>query len=194
MHNPIMTIILATLKQHPNGFSEYTLIQDIESAGLFGVLSAQSDLALFQKHFLTMNALYQLQNILWEEESLYLSISALNIHLQARGSGITEASATTLPEQSRNEALKSYYLDWSHFTEADEASVIKLLNSFWERFINPEQRNQALAILEITEQNPDKASIKRQFRQLAAKHHPDKGGDPTTFIKIREAYEVLSAS
>lgn len=194
MHNPVTTIILSTLKKHPNGFSEYTLIQEIEAAGLLGLLSAQPDLALFQKHFLTMNALYQLQNILWEEENVYLSISALKIHLQTGSSEISEASATTLPDMGRNEALKSYYLDWSHYTEADEASVIKLLNSFWERFVNPEQRSQALAILEINELNPDKASIKRQFRQLAARHHPDKGGDPTAFIEIREAYEVLSSS
>lgn len=34
--------------------------------------------------------------------------------------------------------------------------------------------------------------IKTAFRKLAAKHHPDKGGDHQKFIKIKEAYEVLS--
>ena len=201
MHNPITAIILASLKKHPTGFSEYTLIQAIETAGLFDALDSQADsqaeLALFQKHFLTMNALYHLQTTLWEEEALYLSISALNIHLvpYTKPDGVEEAvtSSTRLPEQSRNEALKSYYLDWSHYNEADEASVVRLLNSFWERFLNPEQRQQALDVLEITQQAPDQTTIKRQFRQLAAKHHPDKGGDPANFIAIREAYEVLLA-
>lgn len=200
MHNPITAIILSLLKKHPTGFNEYTLIQAIEAAGLFDALDSQADsqaeLALFQKHFLTMNALYHLQTTLWEEESLYLSISALEIYLVPYNKTLhskeqATSSFATLPEQSRNEALKSYYLDWSHYNEADEASVIRLLSSFWERFLNPGQRQQALDLLEITQQTPDQTTIKRQFRQLAAKHHPDKGGDPAHFIAIREAYEVL---
>lgn len=34
--------------------------------------------------------------------------------------------------------------------------------------------------------------IKKAFRKLARKHHPDAGGDEETFKKINEAYEVLS--
>ena len=34
--------------------------------------------------------------------------------------------------------------------------------------------------------------IKRAFRTLASKEHPDKGGDLSRFRKIQEAYEVLS--
>lgn len=34
--------------------------------------------------------------------------------------------------------------------------------------------------------------IKKAFRKLAQKHHPDAGGDEETFKEINEAYEVLS--
>jgi curved DNA-binding protein len=34
--------------------------------------------------------------------------------------------------------------------------------------------------------------IKRAYRKLASKHHPDKGGDTATFQKIEEAYRILS--
>ena len=38
------------------------------------------------------------------------------------------------------------------------------------------------------------SDIKKAFRKLALKKHPDKGGDPEEFKKIQAAYEVLSDS
>lgn len=34
--------------------------------------------------------------------------------------------------------------------------------------------------------------IKKTYRKLAMKHHPDKGGDPEQFKKIQTAYDILS--
>lgn len=34
--------------------------------------------------------------------------------------------------------------------------------------------------------------IKKAYRKLASKHHPDKGGDTATFQKLEEAYRILS--
>jgi DnaJ-class molecular chaperone len=33
--------------------------------------------------------------------------------------------------------------------------------------------------------------IKKVYRKLVMKHHPDKGGQPATFRKIQGAYEIL---
>jgi len=48
-------------------------------------------------------------------------------------------------------------------------------------------------LLEV-EKNASEAEIKKAYRKLAVKHHPDKGGDPEKFKEITRAYEVLSDS
>ena len=40
--------------------------------------------------------------------------------------------------------------------------------------------------------NANADDIKKAYRKLAGKHHPDKGGDTSTFQKIEEAYRILS--
>ncbi|PFH34118.1 putative DnaJ family chaperone [Besnoitia besnoiti] len=46
-------------------------------------------------------------------------------------------------------------------------------------------------ILEV-DRSASVADIKKSYRKLAIKHHPDKGGDPEKFKEISRAYEVLS--
>lgn len=48
-------------------------------------------------------------------------------------------------------------------------------------------------LLEV-EKNASDSDIKKAYRKLAVKHHPDKGGDPEKFKEITRAYEVLSDS
>jgi len=40
--------------------------------------------------------------------------------------------------------------------------------------------------------NASEKEIKTAFRKLAAKHHPDKGGDHKKFTELNEAYQVLT--
>merc|ERR1719454_1610712 len=44
------------------------------------------------------------------------------------------------------------------------------------------------------DKNANDAEIKKAYRKLAVKHHPDKGGDQEKFKEITRAYEVLSDS
>merc|ERR1719436_2097683 len=46
-------------------------------------------------------------------------------------------------------------------------------------------------LLEV-DKNAGDSEIKKAYRKLAVKHHPDKGGDPEKFKEITRAYEVLS--
>jgi DnaJ family protein A protein 2 len=56
----------------------------------------------------------------------------------------------------------------------------------------PVSENTSLyAALEI-EKGATDADVKKAYRHLAMKHHPDKGGDPEKFKEISKAYETLS--
>ena len=46
-------------------------------------------------------------------------------------------------------------------------------------------------ILKVNKQS-SLEEIKKSYKKLAVKNHPDKGGDPEIFKKISEAYQVLS--
>lgn len=187
--NPLLPLVLRWLREQPAGCSEYELMKRVEADGdHFAALSDDGQLALFQKHFLLMNALYRLQRVLADEEQVWLQISPLHIAL---GRGSAPSAATAVADGSEH-ALREYYLDWDNFTGADSVSVAALLNGFWRRFHAVEDRVQALAVLEL-DAGADWTAIKRQYRRLAAQAHPDRGGDGARFLAVREAYETLRA-
>jgi len=42
------------------------------------------------------------------------------------------------------------------------------------------------------EKDADPKTMKKAYRKLCLKHHPDKGGDEHTFKEVNAAYEILS--
>ena len=185
-NNPLCSAILAVLRQYPAGIKEYDLLNTLREHPMLSTLAAEGYLALFQKHFLLMNGLYQLQQQLWHEENVVLLISPLNIQLTSR----KEVAGTTLPQDAANSALQSYYLDWGNFTGTAEEDVRALLDDFWKRFIDVDAKQAAFDTLNL-DSGASLTRVRQRYRELAAAHHPDKGGNSEVFIKIREAYEVL---
>merc|ERR1719161_1605203 len=57
----------------------------------------------------------------------------------------------------------------------------------------PADTTKFYKLLEV-EKSATEPEIKKAYRKLAIKHHPDKGGDPEKFKEITRAYEVLSDS
>ncbi len=66
--------------------------------------------------------------------------------------------------------------------------------AFWYSSTNPArpliQRQQALAVLGLGP-NATPQQIKRRYRALAKRYHPDRGGDLKQMQRIIAAYEVL---
>ncbi|MCF6282860.1 MAG: DnaJ domain-containing protein [Candidatus Polarisedimenticolaceae bacterium] len=184
--NPLKPAILAILKTTEGELSEYQLIRQLEAEQApFPVTEESADLALFQKHFIIMNALYQLQQSLLED-GFYLAISPLSIQLQC-----IRSSDKVLPADSADGKLRDYYLDWSQLATTSASDVDELLNGFWQRYLAIDKKTDALITLGL-EDDVAWISVQQSYRRLVAQHHPDRGGDHKEFIAIREAYEILS--
>ena len=53
-------------------------------------------------------------------------------------------------------------------------------------------KEHALKVLEINDSNPSIETIKKQYRILALRYHPDKpSGSTESFHKLTEAYDFL---
>jgi DnaJ-domain-containing protein 1 len=69
--------------------------------------------------------------------------------------------------------------------------------ALWSSRVNPVrpivERQQALAVLGLP---PDatRQEIKRRYRELAKKYHPDRGGDQKEMRRIIAAYQLLIKS
>lgn len=184
--NPFKASVLELIQSAPTGLSEYDLIQRLQEYDAAFVFDGESpNLALFRKHFLVMNALYQLQAELFAQ-GMFLSISPLDIRLEP----VERSGMAALPTDNAAAPLREYYLDWENLSQTSGADVETMLNRFMERYLAIDERLDALQTLELSADAPWE-TIKQAYRRLAAQHHPDKGGDPARFRAIRGAYEIL---
>lgn len=182
--NPLGLSLLSFLQAKPQGYSVHALIAALEVATPFPVLDDDTQLHLFKKNFLVMNALFELQEWLFTQ-GLSLQISTLSIVLgpQLQDAGQTIASGSQA-------ALKAYYLDWDNYSQASVEEVDQLLNYFWSGYRSADRKLEALSLLGL-EEPVSPAQVQKQYRRLIAEAHPDRGGDPQRFIAIRSAWEVL---
>lgn len=184
--NPLIIPILDILKTATDKIGEYDIISRLEEQGIdFPVANDSYNLAMFKKHFMTMNALYHLQQDLFHD-GYYLHITALDITIEPLG----EPTNQQLLMDAADHKVRDYYLNWRHFDNTSEDEIKELLSNFWKMYSALDKQAEALEILEL---NSDATweDVKQSYRRLAIEHHPDKGGKDARFIEIREAYEVL---
>ncbi|QNF17169.1 molecular chaperone [Aeromonas jandaei] len=182
--NPLIAPLLALLQRADGSYKVHELMAALRLQGAIPLLADDEQLQLFRLNFLIMNALYQLQAELYEE-GWWLVISTLDIRLEPLASNADAGSALV-----RGEALRSYYLDWQVFWQTGRAEVEALLASFWRCYEGEEHKGEALALFGLDE-GASQETIRRRWRELALAHHPDRGGDAETFIRIRWGWECL---
>ncbi len=195
--NHLLEPLRAALEGAVSMLSEYELICLLQKQGWLSPIASADNVALYSTHFLVYNGLYQLRDDYQAQTpSRHLYISALNIGLMDKGNHTPEAGSANTVSTERSDdqadiaALREYYLDWRHLESATQASVEHLLNSFWSKLVDDDEYTKALSILEVSA-NDDEAYIKRRYRQLAMKYHPDRGGDQARFQEIQWAFSVV---
>ena len=182
MHNPF----LQSLKQYITGagpWTEHELLRKLVDDGLLSPDFGRQSIDLFHAHFLAMNALYRLQE--------FDLRSGFSLRIEAtRIEWVRNSHQEQSLVQTADHALRSYYLNWDHFSGATDDTVDQLLDSFWRRFLAQDKKHQALELMEL-EASVSMDQIKRRYRQLAMQLHPDRGGSDEKLAEINWAYETL---
>lgn len=173
------------LRQYPQGLSEHELLQRLRAQQDTAVGEARLDdsLNLFQTHFILFHGLYRLRETLLAGRDETLRIHVLRIQLLPQ----QEQDARAL---GAHDPLRDYYLDWSNLERTSAADVEAMLGRFWQRYVRQDRRGEALRILEL-DAGADETAIRSQYRRLAMRHHPDRGGDTATLQAINEAAALL---
>jgi len=172
------------LTESSGGLSEHNLLSRLRQREGLGWLHVNSSehYTLFQCHFLLFHALYLMQQRDWSARRAYLEISPLNIQRHPYRQG--QAGLDVV------DPLRSYYLDLGNLAATSAEDVTQMLNGFWERYLAGEGRVEALQALGL-EEPVDRKAIEKRYRELASKHHPDRGGDVQRQAEINKAIEIL---
>ncbi|MCU7554754.1 molecular chaperone DnaJ [Alteromonas sp. ASW11-19] len=192
--SPLIAILADWQDWFRDGTTEYDVIARLQRPPLefFPSDALRDPLRLFQTHFALYNALYQLRDEWWQQQTGELDIAGTRIVLKPYTAG--EAGLL------KPDPLRAFYLDWSHFDQTGEADVEALLDSFWrnmagERTANSvgaesvAQAKQQLALPE--DEVLSLVELKRQYRKRLHVCHPDKGGSAAETKAIVSAYSVL---
>lgn len=190
----LITALESILRATPEGLSEHALIRRLQAApwSLLGEVDYSSPAALYPIHFLLFHGLYRLDLELRHQGTQeVLHISAMRIHLY-RSSELVPLTGPNATELAPPDPLAQFYLDLENYY-MDREDVDRLVQRFFNGpcDIAPEQLTDALCILELDALPGTYADAKRQFRRLAMRDHPDRGGTDAQVQRLNLAIGVL---
>ncbi len=193
-HKPTETELLSLLAAieecvcaHDSGLREYTLMEILCAKSLppFDTKHAANSLDLFRRHFIVFHCLYRIRDHWRAQGHADLGINALQIQR-------LPYSCPRSTSPARMDSLRNYYLDWRNWVNTDAAEVERLLRGFQTRAHANQLRDDALRTLGLTDP-VHTAVIKKTYRRLVMRHHPDRGGDTQQLQNLNAAMTVLSA-
>ncbi len=185
--DPRLALLESLLATHPSGLREHDLMRALarrQVPPFAGEGAGNDPLDLFQRHFVLRHLLYRLRD-------RRLASGRGDVELDTLGARLTPHPGCAPGALTPPEPLRAYYLDPAELAAVDATDVAALLADFWRRYRQHEQRDWAWAVLELAP-GTDAATVRRQYRRLASRWHPDRGGDGTRFARINTAFAVVS--
>jgi hypothetical protein len=191
--------LLASYLSDSKRSSLYELVKWLQQPeqAIFNEDALKDALMLFRCNFFIMHALYQLRNHWLSLGVGELLISALHVQLVRQSpEQKTAEQHSAISSNSRDldcaDPLQAYYLDLTNLSTSRE-EVERLMEQFWKKMARPDyssHQDDDLATLEL--KPPVSArEVRQQYRRLAMKHHPDRGGDSLRFRQINAAFQRL---
>lgn len=173
--------------------SERQLVIELTRHGMWDSLGKSSAIIRqFQTHFLTMHALYRLQDKL-SGSRMQLEISPDAIYMRDLDD---PEDAAALPEQEEPrekdeaaEVLRGYYLDLSKL-RIYNGTVASSEDDYKRRHRSWHDHKDSYATLDLNA-GANWSAVQSAYRQKAVQHHPDKGGCAQDFQRVRDAYQDL---
>lgn len=181
-------LIIVAMDQYPLGLSEFDLLLEIKkTSDVFPKHYHGDNLELFHTHFLLFNSLYRLRSELITEGRQTIEIGPFNIQLRAFSADKdTQALADALDIK-----LEEYYVDMRNLENTGMEDVNGMLDDFWRKYLAQNHKLEALQELGL-DKNAGWPEVQKRYRELAAKYHPDKGGNKESFQRITDAKETLA--
>ena len=173
-------------------YSEHELLKALDFSEHESISAEKNAMsALFTKHFLLMHCVYSLRNYYSENNLGHLSVSPLSIQFTP----LSDAKRSEVSQEHENQVLADYYLDLANLRNESEESIQEMLGEFWHKFatqyvITDEELAHALTVMDF-EALPNLAELRRRYRELASRCHPDKGGSEEAFVDLQRAYEQI---
>ncbi len=182
----LLALLHELLSHQAKGYKEYDLLKRLSLAGLsYFKGSLNDELVMFRQHFLLFHLLYLLRDRLIADQSHDLQIHCLDIRLIPYRRCERGEQALQVKDH-----LRAYYLDWSNCRDTSRQDVIDMIRGFHKAIFTGQDRQRAREVFGLPA-HADRRSVKKRFRELVRRHHPDFGGDAEQFRRVMKAARIL---
>lgn len=176
-----------------NTLKEYEIIGKWKQLGWLPSNCLGSSLQLFRTHFFIFHQLFHFHKRLLAQRAGRLNIHTLEIKYEEADQNVSNKEIKEgfrIQELCKLDSLLHYYLDWRPLFETKSDEIQRLMEFAAAGISKPHRLQEALHRFELTP--PLSAQkIKHQYRKLAKRHHPDKGGSLSEIQMINEDKVLL---
>ncbi|MDX1589224.1 MAG: DNA-J related domain-containing protein [Oleiphilaceae bacterium] len=185
---PMQEAVVSLLRTHPRGLTEMALLKALMARPwqVLGPVDFSSPSTLYPVHFLLFHVLYCWRDALHRQtEPETLEIGPMSIRLRP----LTRSGSN---QPGAHDPLADFYRDLDNLALSDDC-VEQMVNDFWRGVQPPDQGRlgEACQALEVPCPPPPLAQVRQQFRRLAMRHHPDRGGSTERLQALNEGMAVL---